>query len=150
MTNRDIRIIRVAETDREIDECFPVMAQLRPHLERSEFVARVRRQMAGGYRLAYLLEEDTVRAVAGYRILENLAWGRFLYVDDLVTDEAARSQGHGKALLAWLAERARQEGCAQLHLDSGHHRKDAHRFYLREGMDLASYHFLRKLGDDRD
>ena len=150
MTNRDIRIIRVAETDREIDECFPVMAQLRPHLERSEFVARVRRQIADGYRLAYLLEEDTVRAVAGYRILENLAWGRFLYVDDLVTDEAARSKGHGKALLAWLAERARQEGCAQLHLDSGHHRKGAHRFYLREGLDNAGLHFMIRVGDDRD
>ena len=143
-------MIRIAATNDDIARCFPVMAQLRPHLERSEFVARVRRQIADGYRLAYLREENTVRAVAGYRILENLAWGRFLYVDDLVTDEAARSQGHGKALLAWLAERARQEGCAQLHLDSGHHRKDAHRFYLREGLDNAGLHFMIRVGDDRD
>ena len=143
-------MIRIAATNDDIARCFPVMAQLRPHLAPDEFLARVRRQMEAGYRLALIEENGSVNSVAGYRILENLAWGRFLYVDDLVTDEAARSKGHGKALLAWLAERARQEGCAQLHLDSGHHRKDAHRFYLREGMDLASYHFLRKLGDDRD
>ena len=143
-------MIRIAATNDDIARCFPVMAQLRPHLTPDEFLTRVRRQMEAGYRLALIEENGSVNSVAGYRILENLAWGRFLYVDDLVTDEAARSQGHGKALLAWLTERARQEGCAQLHLDSGHHRKDAHRFYLREGMDLASYHFLRKLGDDRD
>ncbi|GMR05632.1 MAG: hypothetical protein BMS9Abin25_0207 [Gammaproteobacteria bacterium] len=32
----------------------------------------------------------------------NLAWGRFLYVDDLVTSSSAWSQGHGSPLLAWL------------------------------------------------
>ncbi len=126
------------------------MAQLRPHLARSEFVARVRRQMADGYRLAYLLEGSTVRTVAGYRVGENLAWGRFLYVDDLVTDESRRSHGCGKALLAWLQHEARRLNCAQLHLDSGTQRKDAHRFYLREGVDLAGYHFARKIGNDHD
>ena len=44
-------------------------------------------------------------------------------------------------MLAWLIQQAAEEGCAALHLDSGVQRKDAHRFYLREGMTLASYHF---------
>lgn len=111
-------------------------------------MTRVQRQMADGYRLAVLSVDNSVKAVAGYRIMENLAWGRFLYVDDLVTDTAARSQGHGKALLAWLAEQARQNGCAQLHLDSGAQRKDAHRFYLREGMENAGFHFFTRLDHD--
>lgn len=142
--------IRVADADREIDDCFRVMVQLRPHLVRSEFVTRVRRQMADGYRLAYLLEETAVCAVAGYRVSENLAWGKFLYVDDLVTDAAQRSRGCGKALLAWLKDEAQRSGCLQIDLDSGTQRKDAHRFYRREGMDLASYHFHRKLSDGHD
>jgi GNAT superfamily N-acetyltransferase len=137
-----VHTIRIAETAAEIAHCFPVMAQLRPHLEREEFITRVQRQMADGYRLAYLSVDSSVKAVAGYRITENLAWGRFLYVDDLVTDEAARSQGYGKALLSWLTEQARHSGCAQLHLDSGAQRKDAHRFYLREGMLNAGFHFI--------
>lgn len=140
--------IRIVETPAEIEQCFPVMAQLRPQLERAEFVTRVRRQMAGGYRLAVLSADNSVKAVAGYRITENLAWGRFLYVDDLVTDQAARSQGYGKALLAWLTGQARQNGCAQLHLDSGAQRKDAHRFYLREDMENAGFHFSMQLDHD--
>ena len=134
--------IHIAESPAEIADCFPIMAQLRPHLERGEFMTRVQRQVADSYRLAYLSTDSSVKAVAGYRIMENLAWGRFLYVDDLVTDQAARSKGYGKALLAWLAGHARQNGCAQLHLDSGAQRKDAHRFYLREGMDNAGFHFV--------
>jgi lysophospholipase L1-like esterase len=140
--------IRVAGTDQEIDACFPVMVQLRPHLVRSEFVARVHRQMADGYRLAYLREDNAVRSVAGYRMGEDLAGGKFLYVDDLITDQTRRSRGCGRALLAWLKHEAQLQGCAYIDLDSGTWRKDAHRFYLREGMSLVSYHFLQTLRAD--
>ena len=44
----------------------------------------------GGYELLYLEEKGRIRAVAGIRFLENLASGRVLYVDDLVTDTGAR------------------------------------------------------------
>ncbi len=141
-------VIRVAGTDREIEACFPVMAELRPHLAGGEFVARVRRQMGEGYRLAYLLEDGAVRAVAGFRVSENLAGGKFLYVDDLVTDRTRRSRGCGRALLGWLKAEAQRRGGAFLELDSGTWRKDAHRFYLREGMSLTSYHFRQKLEPD--
>ena len=41
--------IRDAATDEEILAAYPVMAELRPHLIRDEFVERVRRQQASGY-----------------------------------------------------------------------------------------------------
>jgi len=68
-----------------------------------------------------------------------------MYVDDLVTDERQRSKGVGGALLDWLAEQARARGCAELHLDSGVHRFDAHRFYFTKRMHISSYHFKIKL-----
>jgi lysophospholipase L1-like esterase/GNAT superfamily N-acetyltransferase len=142
--------IHIVDTDDDIAACFPVMAQLRPHLAPDEFVARVRRQMAEGYRLACLREGDDVLAVAGYRVSEDLAGGKFLYVDDLVTDASRRSRGWGAVLLSWLKNEAQRHGCVYLDLDSGTQRPDAHRFYLREGLTLAGYHFLRKLGDDHD
>lgn len=137
--------IQIAETPAEILACYSVMAQLRPQYTLEEFMPKVQRQMEDGYRLASLSTVGAVQAVAGFRLLENLAWGRFLYVDDLVTQQDSRSQGHGKSLLAWLTEHARRQSCAQLHLDSGAQRKDAHRFYLREGMENAGFHFMTKL-----
>lgn len=137
--------IQIAETTAEINACYVVMAQLRPQYKQDAFLTQVQRQMKDGYHLASLSTAGAVQAVAGFRLLENLAWGRFLYVDDLVTHQDSRSQGYGKSLLAWLTEHARRQGCAQLHLDSGAQRKDAHRFYLREGMENAGFHFMTKL-----
>ena len=138
--------IELAESDEAIRACFPVMRELRPHrADADELLRRAREQARAGYRLALLREAGEARAVAGFRIVENLAWGRFLYVDDLVTDPATRSRGCGAALLAWLTERARAEGCAELHLDSGTWRTDAHRFYEREGLEVTSLHFRKSL-----
>lgn len=133
--------IALAETDEEILRCHAVMAELRPHVPLDGFVARVRRMQGDGFRLAFLAEGGEVRAVAGYRMLDQLVSGRVLYVDDLVTDSEVRSVGHGAALLAWLQEQARTEGCAYLELDSGVHRAGAHRFYFRHGLSIIAYHF---------
>ncbi|MBA2671589.1 MAG: GNAT family N-acetyltransferase [Gemmatimonadetes bacterium] len=122
--------IRLARSEAEIRGCFPVMRQLRTHLRETDFVDTIRRQQTGGYLLAYLESDGSVRAVAGYRFIDNLYSGRLLYVDDLSTDEAVRSRGHGGRLFDWLVERAREEGCNTLELDSGVQRFDAHRFYL--------------------
>lgn len=121
------------------------MRQLRPHVPAEAFVATVRRQFSGGYRLALLERAGSVRAVAGFRLIENLVGGRVLYVDDLVSDADARSRGHGGALLEWLRERAREEGCNFLELDSGVQRSGAHRFYFANGMSISSFHFRQEL-----
>jgi GNAT superfamily N-acetyltransferase len=132
-----------AQTDDEIEACYPVMAQLRPHVPAEGFVDLVRRLQAGGYRLAYVKDEGEVRGVAGFRYLEQLYNGKVIYVDDLVTDQEMRSHGYGEALLDWLFELAKSTGCKALELDSGVHRAAAHRFYFRERMTIVAFHFVR-------
>lgn len=100
---------------------------------------------AEGYRLAFIADKDAVVAVAGYRIFTSLFMGKNLYVDDLVTASDSRSRGYGKILIDWLRDLARESGCTHLHLDSGTQRHRAHRFYFRQGMDIASFHFSEKL-----
>lgn len=137
--------IHFAETEEAIAACFPVMQQLRLQLRESEFLARVRLQEREGYRLAYAEHEGRPVAVAGFRILTYLLWGRTLYVDDLVTDVAVRSSGHGHRLFEWLVDYANHQKCDQLHLDSGVQRFDAHRFYFRERMAITAHHFAMTL-----
>jgi GNAT superfamily N-acetyltransferase len=137
--------IQLADTDAQIVACFSVMAELRPHLVNSEFVARVRRQEREGFRLAYVSEDERVVAVAGFRFMEKLFSGSTLYVDDLVTSDGVRSRGYGHELFAWLVATARAQGCRVLELDSGVQRFAAHRFYLRERMAILSHHFVLEL-----
>ena len=132
-------------SDEEVASTFRVMRQLRPHLGEDDYVARIGRMREGGYRLAAVVDGGRMVCVAGFRVQDFLYTGKHLYVDDLVTDEATRSGGHGRIMLDWLAAEARRNGCGQLHLDSGVQRYDAHRFYFREGMRISSYHFVKEL-----
>jgi GNAT superfamily N-acetyltransferase len=133
------------ETDEAIASCYEVMAELRPHVSRADFLAVIRALQDDGLRLACIRAEGRVVAVAGYRLATNLFYGKHLYVDDLVTSDAERSKGYGKELLAWLRALAVENDCDAFHLDSGVQRKRAHQFYLREGLELSSYHFSEQL-----
>ncbi len=108
-------------------------------------MARVQQQMSEGFQLAFCERDGEVVAVTGFRVQHILASGLTLYVDDLVTASAHRSQGFGRALLEWLKSYARERGCETLSLDSGTHRQDAHAFYLRERLRITSFHFALKL-----
>ena len=136
-------MIKYMNTDSEIKATFPVMKQLRSHLSEDQYLAAVRRQNENdNYRLAAVVDDDGIaKCVAGYRVSECLCWGKFLYVDDLVTDENARSENHGRQMMEWLVTEAKKNGCGRIHLDSGVQRHSAHRFYLRERMDIIAYHF---------
>lgn len=142
--------IAIAKTREDIRRCFPVMRELRPHFQSAgKFGQQVLRQQRDGYFLAFVEVNGEIRAVAGYRFLESLFSGKFLYVDDLVTRDRDRSRGFGGALLDWLLEQARRQGCDTLELDSGVQRFDAHRFYLVKRMNISSHHFRIKIGNKR-
>ena len=76
------------------------MLELRPHLkDEREFLLRVKKQNEiAGYLLVFLEEDYVVKSVAGIRISECLAWGKFLYVDDLVTLSSERNKGYADKL----------------------------------------------------
>ena len=138
-------LVNLAESDEQILECFSTMFQLRPHLKKENFVEQVRRQQKDGYQLAFIEVDNQAVAVAGFFISESLAYGQFLYVYDLVVDENVRSKGYGKHIFEWLVDYAKSKGCEVLKLDSGVQRFDAHRFYFRQRMKIASYHFSLSL-----
>jgi GNAT superfamily N-acetyltransferase len=140
-----MKLIKIAESDAEIESCYAVMAELRPHLVEGEFLERVKRQSEQhGFRIAFLADGE-VRAVAGIRIAEWLAGGKYLEIEDLVTKSGERSFGYGGELFDWLVDLARGEGCSQLRLVSAVTRFGAHRFYLRKGMKIEAHYFSMTL-----
>jgi GNAT superfamily N-acetyltransferase len=144
------RRIALARRPAEIQRCHAVMRELRTKFtEPKEFVQRVQRQQQQGYLLAFLETAGQVCAVAGYRYLESLFSGKFIYVDDLVTRDVDRSRGFGGALLKWLVEEALNHDCDHLELDSGVQRFDAHRFYLLNRMSISSHHFVIEIDQQK-
>lgn len=134
--------ITLAESDDDIAATFDVMHQLRPHLERDGYVARVRELMAGdGLRVLALRDDGVVRAVGTYRLMDMLYRGKLMYIDDLVTDETVRSRGYGSRMIERFREEALALGCNEIQLISRTLREQAHRFYFREGFGIECFHF---------
>ena len=137
--------IKIAESDAELARISGVLLELRPAFTKDALIAQIKAQQRDGYQLAYVEGDGEVLCVAGFVVGTKLAWGKHIYVDDLVTAERHRSKGAGARMIAWLKARALQLGCRQLQLDSGVQRFGAHRFYLREGMVISCHHFSKEL-----
>lgn len=139
-----IRELGTGDTD--VETVYPVIHELRDQLSLGTFSVRYRGMyQRDGYRIAALFVGQECRAAAGYRWILNLAHGRSLYLDDLVTGEKWRSRGYGAALLGYLVGLAGERGVGCVRLDAGIRREDAHRFYEREGLVFTSKHFVRQL-----
>jgi ribosomal protein S18 acetylase RimI-like enzyme len=122
---------------------FDVVRQLRPHLDDVyQWLDIYRRQAKTGYRVLLLIKDNKPAAMAGFRIQENLIHGRFLYVDDLVTDAAYRGKGLGEKLLSALIELTENSSCERMVLDTAMANHDAQRFYLRFGLTPLATRFV--------
>lgn len=138
--------IKIAESDDEIKMCFPVMKELRPHfISEKDFLSQVKDQMKNhDFNLIFIASEE-VKAVAGIRIAQWLATGKYLEIEDLVTKKGERSKNYGGKLFDWIAEYARRQNCTHLKLVSAVQRFGAHKFYLNKGMILQAHYFSREL-----
>jgi GNAT superfamily N-acetyltransferase len=122
-----------------------VHRQLRPHMP-ADYAGTMKRVFEGGARMAVAEQDGRIAGVAVYRMYVNTFAGLHMYVDDLVTDETARSTGVGHALMEHLQAIARAAGCKAFTLDSGTQREQAHKFYFREGMTVKAFHFVKSVG----
>ena len=135
-------IIKVAENDDEFQSCFPVIAELRPHLRLEDFLSQIKRQTKQTtFYLIYLIDDEEVKAVGTIRLGEWLASGKYLEIEDLATKSSERSKGYGGRLFDWIREFAKKENCRQLRLVSHVKRFDAHRFYLNKEMLIEAHYF---------
>ena len=135
--------ITLAKDDADIAASFPVVKELRTSFtDETVYRDQIRRQMDDGYNLVLLRVDGEVGGCAGFRVHETLSRGRYMYVEDLVTSPKMRSFGLGDKLFDWLADQAKQRGCAQMEIISGIQRGDAHRFYHRKRMTIKAFQLV--------
>ena len=100
MTERNLDIAELSEADFAIS--YEVMRELRPHLTEEVYASRVGEMRARGYRLLALKVDGDIAVLAGVTFDLNLYWGHHLFVYDLITAEAYRSQRYGKRMLEYI------------------------------------------------
>lgn len=138
--------IKHLDTKIEIESCFNLMKVLRPKLKSpSDFVEQIFRQQQANYRILAIEDQGNIVALAGYRETENLIYGKFIYVDDLVTDPDFRSLNMGQTLLKHISGIAQEKLKNNVVLDTGIANSQAQKFYYREGFLALGMHFVKAL-----
>lgn len=132
--------VREVTTEKDVRRCWHVFKALRPHLTEDEFVRRWHVQRKEAYELVFIESDGAVLAAAGYRVMNTMAWGKIVYLDDLIASTEHQGRGLGSALLLWLQQQAKAKGCNAIHLDTGYQRHAAHKAYLRNGFELNCHH----------
>jgi len=138
-----MKVVSVAGDAKLLASAERVHRHLRPHLK--DYVGRMKEGLDAGAEMAVCVVDGEVVGVTVFRILEKTLSGRELYCDDLVTDEAKRSNGVGHALMQYMEGICRERKCDMFALDSGAQRQQAHKFYFREGMTITSFHFNKPI-----
>ncbi|GEN89894.1 hypothetical protein [Oceanobacillus sojae] len=73
--------IKELTTEKEWREAYEVMCQLRTHLDESAYIDLVKEAVeVERYHLAALYEEEEIVAVAGFKPMITLYYGRFVWV----------------------------------------------------------------------
>ena len=140
MTAPDHLEIRRLARD-ELAGAFGLVHELRPHLDKAEFLRRVGEQERIGYELVGAFLDGRLVGLAGMRPLSTLVRGAHLHLDDLVVAAGLRRSGIGAALLRFAEEDARQRGLGQLFLDA---RPEAIPFYEKHGYTFNAAPLMRK------
>lgn len=139
--------IKELKSEQEWIEDFPIMKQLRTHLNTHSFIELVSQAVEeNDYQLFALYDENRIVAVCGFMPTITLYNGKSIWVCDLVTDSSLRSKGYGKTLLNYVEHWAKKQNYDVVSLSSGLQRASAHQFY-EEKMEYGktSYVFVKKL-----
>lgn len=139
--------IKEIQSQNEVLEAFPVMKQLRTHLDERTYLELVKdAQEKDRYKMFALLDGNKIVAVTGFKPMITLYYGRSVWICDLVTDINKRSNGYGEKLLTYVHQWAKENKYESVALSSGLPRTDAHRFYEdKMHYDRVSYVFKTDL-----
>jgi len=138
--------IFTAKSKTDLERCFPILKELRPHLSFEDCIAIYNdSHLADGYEIVAIEQEREIVAVMGYRFLSDFVRGKHVYVDDLVSTEKARSLGLGAELLRFAEDIARKHNCQSLRLCTGIENERGVQFYDRNGWTKRAFAYTKKL-----
>ncbi len=139
--------IFIARTKSDLEKCYPIMKELRPHLSLAEYFEIYQQAHSrDDYEIVALEQEGKILAVMGYRVLSDFVRGKHLYIDDLVSSEKFRSKGLGAELLLYAEAIAPSLGCKVLRLCAGLENERGMTFYEKNGWTKRAYAYRKKLG----
>ncbi|MDP4636240.1 MAG: GNAT family N-acetyltransferase [Crocinitomicaceae bacterium] len=134
----------------EMLQTLDVLQELYPSLTPENYLADLKEMLPNNrYGQVAVFDGDTCVGVSGYWIGTKLWCCKYLEIDNLVVSAKVRSKGVGKMIFDYLAEKAQEEECSMVSLDSYTSNFKAHKFFYNEGFAPKGFHFINILDAEK-
>lgn len=137
--------IRELKTKEEMLESFDVLLEVYPTMTIEEYDRELDVMIPHNYGQVVVMDGDAIAGLTGFWIGSKLWCGKYLELDNVVVAERYRSKGVGKMLFDFMEERAKEENCTMLALDSYTTNFKAHKFFYGQGFAPRGFHFINIL-----
>lgn len=130
----------------ELPALFPLIALLSPWVSKATFAKRLKAMQPLGYRAVGVFAGKKLIGASGFWIRTRFWCGRELDIDNFIVHPDQRGQKIGEALVQWLEQKAIEEKCELIVLDTYADSFLAHRFYQRAGFASTGFHYTKVPG----
>lgn len=140
--------IREARSDADYHVAYPIIRQLFPQLDMQTYARRVFVARSTGYRMFMGEVDKQVVGVIGVIANHNLHDGFVTYIEHVVVDKKFRGNGYGSQLIEFAEERAREEGCYLIELDTDIGAERAAKLYESSGYQKSGDYYFKQLREE--
>ncbi len=140
--------IREARSDADYHLAYPIIRQLFPQLDMQTYARRVFVARATGYRMFMGEVDKQLVGLIGVIANHNLHDGYVTYIEHVVVDKKARGHGYGSQLIKFAEDRALEEGCQLIELDTDIGADSATRLYENAGYEKSGDYYFKRLREE--
>lgn len=125
----------------DIDLLIPTYRVLRRRRSSTQLQKILQTRIKDPFRVIYLRDDRQIVAMACFRTIQAASGGKTFYLETIVTQPDHRKKGYGSTLLQWMIQYAKEKGYDHFSLDAGQEHIEAHRLYIRYGLQNDGTHF---------
>lgn len=122
-----------------------VLQELYPELTKEAYQNELDLMIAHNYSQLAIYNADHCIAICGIWIGNKLWIGKYLELDNIVVRASYRSRGVGEYIFKIIEQKAIEEKCNMLALDSYTSNFKAHKFFYNQGFSPKGFHFIKLL-----
>jgi len=129
-----------------VQDILPLLYKIYPSINPDDIKERLDLVARSDWQCEIIEQEGAIIALSGYRIMHRFCYGKFMYIDHFVVDDAYRGSSTTMSLLDHLVALAERKGCESIILDTFITNSKAQKLWLNNKFQIVGFHFQRQLG----
>ena len=130
-------------TQAEMPSIWPIIGGHNKWMSEGQFHDFLGEMLPQGYRAIGAFVGDKLVGCCGFWIRTRFWCGKQFDLDNFIIAPDHRSGGLGKRMLSWLEEKAKEEGCQLMVLDTYVTYARAQKFYMDHGFAMTGFHMTK-------